>query len=168
MGQLTMNTKEKMEYRQQCLDEYEAKLGIPSNLPPGTEDELQKYLTMDRVSIESLDSQSSLAISARLTQFSIYLQRCVNKELSRIKWAKTEITIATAEEMKEMSTFLPYDTRVAMLAKENLVVSELFKILNYAEERVARLADLASGIKNLGYVMSLKRGSTYEHNRQSG
>lgn len=167
MGPNSMTIKEEMEFRQKLLDEYENKISLPKNEVPVDNEELAKYLTMDKTAIESLDAGASICIAVRLAQFSLYMQRCINTELSRIKWANFQLSKATTEDMKSISTFLKHETKLAIISKENAVVNELCNVVEYAEERVVRLTDIVSNIKNIGYLLSLKRGSYYEHNRQS-
>ena len=157
MGQnpIMATAQEKMEFRENLLDEYEKSIHVPSNLPPGMETELQQYLSMDKVAIESLDRESSLAISIRLAQYAIFVRRCVNKEKGRIRWANDEITKMSAKQYNQFDPYIRYEVRLAMICGQDTAAQELQSIITYAQQRVDRLDELASDIKNLGYIFSL-------------
>ena len=79
--------KERLEYVDKALDEYEKSCGLPIIKSPGTEDELNTYLTMNRDEMEKLTPENCAEISARLAQFAFYLQRLHNREKARHIWA---------------------------------------------------------------------------------
>lgn len=150
-----MNISEKLDQRRQLIDEYEKNLCLPTNIPPGDLAEIQKYMTMDKVAIESLDRNSAIAISIRLAQFALYFQRCINYEFAKQKWANAEINKAICEEIEQKNPYAKHEMKVAQIAKENTAVNELRQIAINAEQRVELLNNIANDVKNLGYIFSL-------------
>ena len=150
-----LSIKDKMAIREGFLNEYERGLQIPSNQSPGTDAELQSYLNMDKVVIESLDRESAIAISIRLAQYSIYIQRCVNTEKGRIRWAESEINKMVAHQYNQFDQFIKHDIRRAMICNQDSAAFEYQKIITFAEQRCDRLNEIAQGVKNLGYIFSL-------------
>lgn len=149
----TVTQREKLEKRRQLLDDYEHSIGLPSNTPPGTENELQQYLNMTRNQIEALDITTALSISIRLSQFSIYFQRAINREKTNKTWAESELSFLICKEALQFDRYTPHKTE--LICRENIAANELRQILNYAQQRIERLEELASGLRNLSYVISL-------------
>ena len=151
-----MTVIENMEKRDEILSDYEHGLGLPSNLAPGSEDELQGYLVMNRSQIEVLSAEDAFGIALRLSQYSFYLQREMNRERARITWANKELTSAVSGEIGQYSdSYLKNDAKVALICKENNVAKQLSDIQVFAEQRVERLQELASGLRNISYIVSL-------------
>ena len=148
--------KELLEKNQEILDNYEnGVLGLPNNEPPGEEEELQEYLTMPADFIEGISAERSLSISIRLSQFSFYVQRSINKHKSMRTWADYELNKIIAQEIDKYDQFTKADIKIAQICRSNQQAYDLLKIKNYANQLIDRLYDLSSGIKNLSYVFSL-------------
>ena len=150
-----MNISDKLKENQDILDAYEKSHGIPELKPPGTEDELQEYLSMERDIIEKLPPEKIWPIAVRLSQYSFYLQRSINRSRSIITFANNEINKIVANEINQYDKFTKHDIKVYQICKTNTAAVELIKIKLYAEQVVERFTDLASGIKNLSYVLSM-------------
>ena len=152
-----LTEKQKLDVRDKVLDDFEKKLGLPKNIVPGSEEELQGYLTMDRTEIEAYSSDELRSISIRLAQYSIYIQRVVNRCKAIFAWSSSEFYKITANDMLQFNgdKFLPKETKLALVAKKNLSARELEDINLYAQQTIDRLNELASGIKNLSYIISL-------------
>ena len=161
MGQnIIMTTqKERLDKRRELLDSYEQSLFLPNHSPPGTEAELQGYLNLDRTEIESLHPHQAVSISVRLGQFSFYFHRCLNREISNRTWAQSELDRIVAEHSQDYSTYIKADHKIHLVCKENGVAAELRSIVVYAQQRIDRLSDLHSEIKNIAYLLSLLRKS---------
>lgn len=131
------------------LDEYEKKSGLSPCKPPGNEDELQKYLSMDRAELESIQQEKCAEIAYRLNQFGFYIQRLYNREKTRIIWAQQELTNTIAKSVNDYGQFTKHDVKVALIIRENTYAANLQKIIVYAEQRAQRLEFLATSIKYL-------------------
>lgn len=141
--------------RNQVLDDYEGKVGLPENNAPGDNAELQEYLSMDRQVIEAMSPNRAISISIRLSQYQFYLQRCLNREKAIKTWSESELNSIAAVSISQYDKFLKHDMKMALIAKDNSAAKELYKMLAYATQRIDRLSELSSGIKNLSYVISL-------------
>jgi hypothetical protein len=148
-GVTTMTTaKEQLEQRDKILDEYEGKIGLPPHQSPGETEELEKYLTMDRKSVEALSSDECGIISYRLGQFAYHIQKSQNRELARVSWAKNEISLAIANELNNYKGY-GYQEKSFQAIKDSVHATKLNQIMIFAEQRSVRLNFVATGLKNL-------------------
>ena len=151
-----MTQVEQLQKRNQTLDDYEKGLGLPPNLPPGSEEELQRFLSMDKLDIQQLSASAAIGISAKLTQFSFYFQRCINREKSSKTWADQQLYSIVAEELLQYNnSYLPTDAKIACICKTNTAASEVRKMVTMAQQRINRLEEISGGLKNMSYTMSL-------------
>jgi hypothetical protein len=148
-----VTAKDKLNRIDQILDAYEQKVGLPSCKSPGTEEELNQYLNMDRTSMESLDMMGCAEIGYRLSQYAFYIQRLFNRETARVIWAKQELTDVISKSLVEYDKYMKFDTKVALIIKENGYANSVQKIVIYAEQRAKRLEFLSTSIKNIGEAM---------------
>ncbi len=146
-------TIKQMEDVEAALDDYESSSGLPININPGNEEELQEYLNMDRDKISKLSCLDCGEISIRLAQFSIYIQRLFNREAARVTWATTTIDNSVAPLWNNYDKYLKYDIKVALIGQENEYISKLNKIISYAKQRMNRLEYISSGIKYMSEVL---------------
>lgn len=147
--------KEKLDINAQLIEKYERGLGIPEIKAPGEDSELQEYLNMERDVIEKLSPNRTWSISVRLSQFSFYLQRCINRNKAVVKFADYELNKLVAQEVGQYDKWTKHEVKVSLICKENVAAAELLQIKNYAEQIVERLTDLSAGIKSLSFVFSM-------------
>ena len=138
------------------LDEFEASLGLPENVAPGEMEELQSYLTMSKDLIESFTPQRLISISIRLSQYSFYLQRCINKSKAIKTWATHQITRIASTEMLQHDKYLKHEIKLSLISQTNEAVKHLSIIIRDQEQIIDRLYDLSNNIRNLSYVFSLE------------
>lgn len=150
-----MTQKEQLSVNNELISAYETSLGLPQVVSPGSEEELQEYLSMDRDVIEKLSAEKSIAISVRLSQFSFYLQRSINRNKQIIMYANHELTKIIAGEIQQYDKYTKHEIKVYQIGKQNSAAAELLKIRSYAEQIVERLSELAGGIRNLSYAFSM-------------
>lgn len=149
-----MSMSDDMQRFQQALDDYEKQQGLPLAAPPGEEDELVGYLNMPRGLIEKLSATDCAEIAYRLLQFSFHLKRAFNREISRVKWCKARLNSYAANNYNMISNvFGSHEFKLAIIAKENAVVSSALSVLNYAEQRAARLEGLTKSIEALASTL---------------
>ena len=149
------NQQEKLVDNQKLLDAQEKQFNLPEAKPPGTEEELQEYLSMSREVIEKLSPEKIWSISVRLSQFAFYIQRNINRNNAIIKYAEHEINKIVSQEIKQFDKFTKHEVKVYQICRTNSAAIEALKIKIYAEQTVDRLTDLASGLKNLSYIISM-------------
>lgn len=145
--------KQKMGIVEKALDEYENACGLPHNNNPGNTTEIEGYLNMSRDMIEKLNPQDCTQIAYRLSLLGFHLQRCINRETARISWASTELKKIVAKESGNFDKFTKHEVKVELIQLNNSYANSLGRIINYAEQRVARLEFLTSSIKNLADIM---------------
>lgn len=155
--------KEKLEMRRDLLDSYEQSIGLPANSPPGEENELQQYLDMTRNQVEALDAGTAVGISYRLSQFAFYFQRAINREKANKTWADTELTYIVCKEALQYDRYTPNKTE--LVCRENSAARELRSISIYAQQRIERLEELSSGLRNLSYTLGLIAKNRMGENR---
>jgi hypothetical protein len=160
------NAKDKLAQVDKMLDDYETSIKLPILGSPGEEDELNKYLTMDRDVVERLQPQDCRGIAFRLSQFAFYVQRLHNRESARIPWAKTELGNIIAAS-PNYDKFVKYDIQIGLIIQENTYAQALQKILTYAEQRATRLNSLSYCIKNLSDIL-MKGSYAQSQPRENG
>lgn len=137
----------------EILNEYESEIGLPKHKAPGTEEELQDYLNWDRSIIEGLSAERCASVAYRLAQFSFYLQRELNREEARMKWATSQLNDTIATNIGSYDKYMKHETKVSLICKENSYAQVMKTIYNKAEGRVTRLTYLSAGLRNLSDTM---------------
>lgn len=148
-----MNTKDAVQEWDKVLDEYESSIGFgsySSNI--FSEDELNLYFQMPRNQIEKLTPEECAEISMRLGQFSLHIQRTINRELARFNWAEEMIKETIADELNNYKGY-GYVEKSIQAIKHNDKASALNRIKRYAKQRSDRLQYIANSIKNLSDIM---------------
>lgn len=150
-----MNQGDKLEVRNQVLEDWESKIGLPPSNPPGTKEELQAMLNWGQAEIEKMSPHQAISASYKLSAFSIYFQRCLNRQRAALSWVKSQIMDIVAERWQEYDKYTKLEARIPLVCNEDSAARELRKAKDTFEQRIERLNELASGIKNLSYVISL-------------
>lgn len=148
-----MNTKEAVQEWDRVLDEYEKGIGISGygeNI--FDEQEINSYFTMPRNHIEKLTPEECVEIAYRLGQFSLYIQRTINREIARINWAEESLKETIADDINNYKGY-GYLEKSIQAIKHNEKANSLNKIKKYAKQRSDRLQYIANGIKNLSDIM---------------
>lgn len=150
---MNKTAKEELHDWDTILDEYEKGIGLPKYISGGMpEDELNKYLTMDRTELEKLTPEDCAQISYRLAQFSFHIQRTINREIARNNWAEDTIKIIIADEINNYKGY-GYIEKSLQAIKHNEKAQTMNKIKIFAKQRTDRLSYLANAIKNLSDIL---------------
>ena len=147
--------KNLLDNNQTALEEYEEKLNLPKNEAPGEESELQEYLTMPADVIESISAERTLSVSIRLSQFSYYIQRLINKHKSMRTWVDFQLNKVIASRIDSLDKYTKTEIKIAQICRDNEEAQQLSRLKLYASQEIDRLSELSSGLKNLSYVFSL-------------
>jgi len=147
--QTNLTAKDKLLKIDTILDEYEKQMGLPICKAPGLEEELDKYISMDRKDMEALQPEVCAEIGYKLSQYAFYLQRLFNREKTRTIWARQQLTETIAKSLSDYDKYMKFEIKVALIIKENTYAESLQKILTYAEQRSQRLEFLATNLKNM-------------------
>lgn len=153
---------ELLEKSEGMLDKYEFETGLPENIMPGSKEEFQNYLTMDSVVLEKLDYQQCANISYRLIQFSIYIQRCLNREKAKAKVLNKKINSAIAPIINQYKG--SWELQRAAAIADNTATVAWSSELGESEARQERLEFVATGFKNLADQMKTIQFSKRESN----
>lgn len=131
----------------EILDEYETSIGLSRFKEQAMEDEVKKYLSMDRNQIEKLSLQECGEAALMLGGLSFHIQRCFNRENSRVNWADNLLKKTIAGE--ELQYRGSWESQYNQAVKHNDYANDLLKLKNYAKQRADRLTYLASSAKNM-------------------
>lgn len=147
------SSKEELQHWDKILDEYEQSIGL-SEYSTGiiNNEEINRYTSMNRDEIEKLNPEDCAQISYRLSQFSFYLQRSLNREIARYNWAEESIKEVIADEVNNYKGY-GYIEKSLQAIKHNEKAAGLNSIKKYAKQRSDRLQYLANSLKNLSDVM---------------
>lgn len=158
---MSKSSKEELQHWDKILDEYEKSIGLSEyTINTIASDEINKYTSMNRDEIEKLNPEDCAQISYRLSQFAFYLQRSLNRELSRYNWADESIKEVIADEINNYKGY-GYIEKSLQAIKHNEKATGLNNIKKYAKQRSDRLQYLANNIKNLSDIMlSIQKSKT--------
>jgi len=147
------SSSEQINYWDKVLDEYEASIGLSTYTANSfREEELNEYLTMDRNVLEKLSPEDCAQISYRLAQFSLHIQRTLNRENARLNWAEETIKETIADDINNYKGY-GYLEKSSQAIKHNEKAMALNKIKKYAKQRSDRLTYISSCVKNLSDIL---------------
>jgi hypothetical protein len=161
---VNQSTKQQVEDWDKVLDEYESSIGLGkySNVHGFTDDELTHYFSMQRDSIEKLTPEDCAQIAYRLVQYSLFIQRTLNREIARYNWADESIKETIADEINNYKGY-GYAEKSLQAIKHNDKASALNKIKKYAKQRIDRLSYIANNIKNLSDIILAVQKTKVKH-----
>lgn len=159
-----MNTKEQVAEWDRILDEYESNIGLGkySDNHNFASEELNEYFHMSRDNIEKLTPEDCAQISLRLVQYSLFLQRTINREIARYNWAEESIKETIADEVNNYRGY-GYIEKSIQAIKHNDKANGLNKIKKYAKQRIDRLSYIANNIKNLSDIILAVQKTKVKH-----
>lgn len=159
-----MNTKEQVSEWDKVLDEYENTLGFTSYEMHNkfSDDELNLYFTMNRDSIEKLTPEDCAQIAMRLSQYSLFIQRTLNREIARHNWAEETIKETIADEINNYKGY-GYIEKSLQAIKHNDKANSLNKIKKYAKQRMDRMSYIANNVKNLSDILLAVQKTKVKH-----
>lgn len=144
----------------EVLDEYENKIGLPPNILNNHE-EYKHYLQMDIRELEKLTPTECAAISYRLNQFAIYIQRNLNKEKAKSRVLNNKLYSIIAPKINQY--YGAWDMQKAAAIKDNDAANAINNELIETQQKEDRLEFVATGIKNLAdNIKSLQFTKTRE------
>lgn len=138
--------KSHWELAEEKIDDFESRI-IPSNSSPGEIDEYDNYFRMNSTQLEKLNSTQCAVISVRLTQYSLYLQRCYNRYKSLHDFIKKTIKKTIASKVHNYHGRWEFQEQQAI--NDNEFALRLAKKLDEVEYKMSRLDHVSLGIRNL-------------------
>lgn len=136
-----------MQVLDAALDEYEKKVGLPGFIEDAIDSDVRQYLAMGREQMEKLGVEECAEIALLLGGFSFHLQRCLNRETARVKWADSRLKKLVSG--KEQQYAGSWESQYHQAIKGDDFAKGLLKLKNYAQQRVDRLTFLATSVKNM-------------------
>lgn len=140
--------KDRMDYVQSVLDEYESEIGLPRYAKDAFED-IDEYFNLTKTELHKLGPEDCAEIGIRLCQFALYTQQKLNTELSRCAWAEHELKNLVSPLLVDYDKFIKYENKVALICLENEAAKKLDKIISYTQQRINRLQFISGNIRNL-------------------
>lgn len=145
--------EERIEKLDNLLDEYEGRIGLSKyNENYSKSEEVGEYLSYSRDQLEALSPQDLGGIAYILLQYSIFIQRSLNREVAKIKWAESMMKEIVADKLNNYSGY-SYAEKYGKAIKDNDYTIKLNSLQRAAQQRSDRLQFLANGIKGLADVL---------------
>ena len=142
-----MNGAEKLEEQlNQLLDQYDEKLRLGINVSPI--DSMSKYCSLSQDELDKMAPETCQEISLELIQYSIFLQRELNRERARLNWCESYIYSIASKYWEDYDKYLKAEIKIPMIAKENPVLNSLLELK----------AKLSSMIMGLDHIPTIVKG----------
>jgi hypothetical protein len=155
MGDKDKTIVERMNDIVEAIDIYHRETSVPPANPPGTEEELNKYLNLTPQQLKDIPVEECSVVAYRLCQYSIYIQRLINKEKVRLCWADSQLTyILSIHHDNYKNVIAKQELKVQMVANENPAAQKLIDIIRLCNQRVLSLEYICSGLANMQTVLS--------------
>ena len=159
-----MDVKESLADYLKVLDEFALKTHINRFKADDTVDLILESSETDRASWSEIELLNK---EFELHRYSGYLQRAINQNEIKRKWATHNLSVMYGKIGKGYGDgYTSYIERKDMAVSDNEVVKVLCEILLAAETRIAQMFDLSKHIsslaRTLGEMAKTKRGERYE------
>jgi len=130
------------------LDEYENKIGLSKYEDDINDNGAQKYLSLSREEMERLDLEDCAEISVVLNSLAYHIQRCHNRETSRVFWANSQLKQLVSGKETQFSG--SWESQYNQAIQSDDYTRKLYSIYQHAKQRAERLSFLANSIKSVG------------------
>lgn len=141
------NPQDKLKVRDDLLDQYESKVGLPTLQEAKLTDEVQGYLSLTRDEMDKLSPEDCAEIGTRLEQAAFHIQRFLNKEVGHVTWAKDALRLHIADRLSNYRG--SFTQQEAQAIKEDGYATKLNGVVTYAQQRADRLAYLSTSLTRL-------------------
>lgn len=138
--------EEKIQKIEDELNKFECQIGLPIIVPPATEHELNEILNMGPEERRALSKEDCANYVVLLAQFNVFLQRINNREVSKNRWAKTNLDAIVAYEKNNYDKYLKQEERIYVVVANNDVAKKLFDIVRDSQLKLDRLSYLTNSI----------------------
>jgi hypothetical protein len=130
------------------LDGYEAGLGLPADGFPEVEQEAKRLLGLSPSVLRKMSAVEAGEAAYVLRQFSFHLQRAVNREQGRVRWAEECIKQTVAKTVNQYKG-VSYEERKAQAVRDNDAALKMDRVRVHAQLRVERVAFLAAKVGDM-------------------
>lgn len=147
------------------LDGYEEQRGLKPSI---AKQKVSDYLDLSEDQLDKFTASECGNAAYMLSGFALHIQREINKEVSRVTWADTNLSILLADKLSKYHG-VSYEERKNQAIKDNDYAMKLYKIKVYAQQRADRLSYLPSRIEYVASKLtdSQKRKSYEERKEQT-
>ena len=127
-------------------DSFECKI-LPEHTAPGVTSEFKEYFTYDKDELRALSVEDCDIIATRLLQYSIYIQRCYNRDKSRAHYLKSEITRCIAPAAHKYPG--QWELQREQATHDNEYTKKLYFQNVEIEQRLKRFYEMSNKIREL-------------------
>lgn len=146
------------------LDQYEQQLGLPKLGPFQNESETTALFGMTTAEIRGMSRDEQAEAVLLLQDYTIYLQRVMNREQSRITWCNQTIDRIIAPHVMGYRGYSVEERRIQAI-RDNDAASKVKRLLNEAELRLNRISFLPAKIDALarafGFYLTRRNSNGY-------
>lgn len=163
-----LTVKEKLAAFEKAIDKHEAEL--PLLFPKCSAVEIEKALNLTEEDLKVM-SDEDCAISAHtLSQYSLYLQKDINRNTTRANWARDNLNTLLAKSKDQYGDkWTKHEMKLAALCKGDSEAIALHDVLKHAEARITSLNNITMHISlicnTLLGLKSSKRRQQYDSAR---
>lgn len=134
---------EKLQEFIKSLDDYEKRIQLVTPQKPS---DIDSYMDIAADKLKLMTDDECGTAAVKLTQYNIYLQREINRQVAIKNWAKANIDAFIAETWNQYDKFIKVDIRQYLIEKENNAAARLNKIYITASSRVDSLSYITGRI----------------------
>ena len=127
------------ERLEEYLDKFNESLKLDNNSSPI--DSFNKYTKITKEEIEKYNSDECHEIATILMQYSIYLQRALNREMARAYAVSSEIYKMCASHWNDYDKWTAKDIRVHMIANELPHVKKMVNLETQIKVRIEEISN---------------------------
>ena len=155
-GENALSTDEHLQKIKDLLEEYESHLGIKNLLIE--QDEVESIITMKRAQLSKMSKEDCGECAFVLSQYSLFLQKELNKETAVLEWVETNLNHVTGKYMGQQRG-ATLDERRSAVITENSYAKDLFKLRNRVRLKTNSLNFLSQKIHYMSSVLLTIQGN---------
>ncbi len=151
-NQTTNGATDSLAHLDKILNEYEQSLGLPAGVNQQTANEATRLLSIDHKEISRMSAIECGEAAVTLLFFSAHLQRAVNKEMARARWADESVKRIIASKLAKQKGY-GFEERRLTAVKESDMAMKLEQIRVNALIRQDRIGFLAAKVETLAKAL---------------
>lgn len=163
-----LTVKEQLAAFEKSLDEYEGRISLL--FPKCQPIVIEQALNLTDSDIAMMDEEECGIKAHALAQYSLYLQKELNRNNIRINWAKEKLNALLGQKYDSYGDkYTKYEAKLAMLCADNAYAAELNNIVLHAQARTTAINNVTMHISlicsTLTGLQNSKRGKRYDSAR---
>lgn len=111
-------------------------------------EDINKYIRMNTEEMRRYDAEACLEISLLLTQYTIFLQRVINRESAMLKTCYSQIYRTACKHWGNYDKYAPKELKLSYIAGEDFKVKSLLNTVAKSESLLCELDGLVNLIKS--------------------